>query len=75
MKKRLPLNDLKVKSFVTSVEAHHSAQILGAGTQLNPCGIRNTTRMGCESLDLNTCQLDSLELRCPRQSLQVTCPD
>lgn len=43
-KQKLKLSEILVHSFVTSLDSQKQQTVVGAGTQLNPCGIRNGTR-------------------------------
>lgn len=73
-KQKLKLSEILVHSFVTSLDSQKQQTVVGAGTQLNPCGIRNGTREYCNTLP--PCYPESLEIKgCKIESLQQTCPD
>ncbi len=76
-KDRLKLQDLRVHSFVTSLQKDLQQTVLGAGTQLNPCGIADRTIEPCRTMPIFNCGLaGSLELNgCQFESLQQACPD
>ncbi len=76
-KQALKLSELRVHSFITSLSAEKSMTILGAGTQLIPCGVNDGTINPCHTMPLGQCSLPgSLELNgCKIQSIQQACPD
>lgn len=77
MKKQLKLGELKVHSFITTIDRKHSQTFKGGGTQLSPCGIHDKTINPCDTMPLGNCSLPgSFELHgCKIESIQQTCPD
>lgn len=49
MKKKLNLKNLRVQSFVTSLEPANTENILGGATGLPACGATATVKNGCIS--------------------------
>ena len=73
----LKLSELRVHSFITSLEEEKTLTIKGAGTQLNPCGIQDRTIQPCRTLPVFNCSLPgSVELNgCKIESIQQACPN